>query len=142
MFSDDKLAKNVHFIVKFDDSFVIGDALDSNGHIYFGNSPPIAWNTIERWNRTSDEAPDYTFYSVLTLKTYFVIFILSIICQTFTIFWVKKKWSQSFSRYSLLDKIIHCFENINIPHPHEEWDSGLGDARKHFKRMKQYIDRQ
>ena len=49
---------------KFDDSFEKGDALDKDGYIYFGNSPPIAWNTIERWNRTSDEAPDYTFYSL------------------------------------------------------------------------------
>lgn len=116
---------------------LMGEGLDENGMFHFGNSPPLAWKLIERWNRDTNQPPDYTFYSILSLKMYFIVFVLLTICQTFTIFLVKTKWSRTFSNITFLDKMIHCIENTNIPYPVEEWDAGLGNADEYFKRMKE-----
>lgn len=120
---------------KFSVNFI--DALDENGKINFGDSPPIAWNEIERWNKTTNEAPHYTLYTGLDLGVYFALFIILTMFQVLTIFLVKKKWSKDFSKISVLDRIIHCFENINIPYTVQEWDTETGNAKEHFMRMKE-----
>ena len=50
---------------------------------------------------------------------------------------MKLKWSKAFSRLNLLERIIHCIENAQIPYNVEEWDTGNGNAEVHKERMKQ-----
>ena len=110
--------------------------VDEFGMVQFGDSPPILWSTIDRWNTDLNEPPHYSLYSVFTLKTYFIIFLCITSCQTLAIFILKKKLSQGFSKLNLFSKLLHCLENTNIPSPCEEWDAGSGNASAHFERMK------
>ena len=36
----------------------------------------------------------------------------------------------------MLEKVIHCIENTNIPYNAQEWDDAKGNALEHLKRMK------
>ena len=108
--------------------------LDENtGMIQLGNAPPIVWASIDRWN--NEEAPNYTLYSIFSLQIYFGIFWLITFCHVFTIFLVKRRCSLPFSKFNLLEKIIHSIENSNIPYLSEDWDAGSGNANDHFQRM-------
>ena len=44
----------------------------------------------------------------------------------------KNNWME----LNLLEKIIHCLENTNIPYNVKEWDDGKGNADEHRKRMR------
>ena len=110
---------------------------ETNGTIQFGNSPLLEWSTIDRWDHAKNEAPNYTFYSIFTLKIYFWIFVVITFCQLMTIFCIKQKFAQAFHKFNLLEKAIHCMESCNIPYPCEDWDVGVGNAEEHSKRMNQ-----
>ena len=86
---------------------IIYFAKANNGTIQFSNTSRI-WTTIDRWNRVTNQAPSYILYTGLSLKYYFFIFLLVTMCHFLTIFGVKKRWSNSFSRSYTLNKIIHC----------------------------------
>ena len=86
---------------------IIYFAKANNGTIHFSNTS-IIWTTIDRWNRVTNQAPSYILYTGLSLKYYFFIFLLVTTCHFLTIFGVKKRWSNSFSRSYTLNKIIHC----------------------------------
>ena len=109
--------------------------VNKDGMILLGNSEPILWKNVYRWDKSSNMAPDYTLYSILTLKLYFIIFLCITFCQIITIFILKKKLSQDFVNLDIFNQIIHCLENINIPFPCQEWDTGKGNALEHLKRM-------
>ena len=109
--------------------------MTNSGLIEFGSSN-VSWSSIYRWNNVTDTPPDYTFYSIYSLEIYFYIFIGISFGQLITIFALKLNFSQSFSAANFLQKIIHCLENVNIPTPYEEWDTGSGSAYNHFERMK------
>ena len=110
--------------------------VDEFGMVQFGDSPPILWSTIDRWDTDLNKPPHYVLYTILTLKMYFIIYLCITLCQTLAIFILKKKLSKGFSKLNFLSKLLHCLENTNIPSPCEEWDSGSGDASEHFERMK------
>ena len=88
-------------------------ANDNNGTIQFSNIS-ILWETIDRWNRKTNEPPNYTLYTGLSLQYYFFIFMSITMSQLFTIFGVKRQWSDSFSRSNILNKIIHCLGKKHI----------------------------
>ena len=110
--------------------------MNEEGKIQFGDSSPILWSIVDRWNRTTDTAPDYTLYSTFTLKTYFLVFWLIFFCHVLTIYGVKRKTSKGFLKTNPLNKLCHCLEIMNIPFPFEDWDSGRGNALEHFNRLK------
>ena len=110
--------------------------VDESGMVQFGDSPPILWSTIDRWDTDLNKPPHYVLYTILTLKMYFIIYLCITSCQTLAIFILKKKLSKGFSKLNFLSKLLHCLENTNIPSPCEEWDSGSGNASEHYKRMK------
>ena len=113
--------------------------VDENGKVQFGDVTPFLWNTIYRWDTDFNgnaKAPHYTLYSILSLRMYFILYLCITFCQTVAIFILKTKLSQGFTKLNILSKLLHCFENTNIPSPCEEWDSGSGNASEHYKRMK------
>ena len=110
--------------------------VNNEGMIEFGDSSPFLWSTVDRWDRITNTAPDYTLYSIFTLKTYFWAFWVIFICHVLTIYGVKKRVSQGFAKRNLLNKICHCLNCLNIPFPIEDWDVGLGNALEHFNRLK------
>ena len=58
-------------------------------------------------------------------------------CQTLTIFFIKRRWSENFSKeLNFLEKIVHCLENANIPFPSKDWAAEKGTVEEHFHRMK------
>lgn len=110
--------------------------VNNEGMIQFGDSSPFLWSTVDRWDRITNTAPDYTLYSIFTLKTYFWAFWVIFICHVLTIYGVKKRVSQGFAKRNLLNKLCHCLNCLNIPFPIEDWDVGLGNALEHFNRLK------
>ena len=53
------------------------------------------------------------------------------------IYHIKIIWSKSFQKMNLVEKLIHCLENVLIPFNTEEWDSGKGNSKDHEQRMKE-----
>merc|ERR1711953_182271 len=45
-------------------------SLRNDGYVQVGNAPPFLWSTIDRWQ--DGRMPDYTFYSLFSLKQYFM----------------------------------------------------------------------
>ena len=111
-----------------------------NGTIKFGNSAPIAWEQLDRCtyhlDNTSPTLPDYTLYTLVPLKVYFLIFIAIHLLQSFSIFILKSKIANAFSEFNFLEKMIHCLESTNLPYNVQEWDTPMGNAQDHIKRMK------
>ena len=110
--------------------------VNNEGMIQFGDSSPFLWSKVDRWDRINNMAPDYTLYSIFTLKTYFWAFWVIFICHVLTIYGVKKRMSKGFANINLLNKLCHCLNCLNIPFPIEDWDVGLGNALEHFNRLK------
>ena len=100
-----------------------------NGIFQLGNSSPIAWDQLDRCtyhlDNTSPTLPDYTLYTLATLKVSFFIFIAIHLIQTFSIFILKSKMAKAFSNFNVLEKIIHCLESTNLPYNVQEWDLSL-----------------
>ena len=72
---------------------------------------------------------------ILTMLYYRTEWIL--FTQILAIFLVKLKVAKEFSKFNLLEKIIHCVECSNLAYNVEEWDSPrCCDAVEHIKRMK------
>ena len=94
------------------------DDLLKNDTIQFGNSPPIHWSNINRWH--NDTKPLNTLYTIASLKSYFILFWILFICHVFVIFLVKRRLSESFLNKNILEKLIHCIENTNIPYNDQE----------------------
>ena len=112
-----------------------------NGTFQFGNSSPIAWYQLDRCtyhlDNTSPTLPDYTIYTLVSLKLYFLIFLGIQFIQTFSIFILKTKMATPFQQLNILEKVIHCLESTNLPYNVQEWDTPReGQAEDHVKRMK------
>ena len=112
-----------------------------SGKFQFGDSSPIAWDQLDRCtyhlDNTSPTLPDYTLYTLATLKVSFFIFIAIHLIQTFSIFILKSKMAKAFSNFNVLEKIIHCLESTNLPYNVQEWDTPReGNAEDHVKWMK------
>ena len=112
------------------------------GDIQFGNSSSMSWKQLDRCTYNMSDIsrvilPDYTLYTLLSLKQYFCLFVGIMFTQILVIFLVKLKLAKEFSKFNLLDKIIHCVECSNLAYNVEEWDSPrCCDAVEHIKRMK------
>ena len=79
--------------------------------------------------------PDYTYYTGISLGQFLLAFFIFLGLHVLVIFIVKRKLSLPFLKeLNFLEKVIHCFENTNIPYNAKEWDDGKGDANEHIKR--------
>ena len=79
--------------------------------------------------------PDYTYYTGIPLGHFLLAFFISLGIQVLIIFIVKRQLSLPFLKeLNFLEKVIHCFENTNIPYNAKEWDDDNGDANEHIKR--------
>ena len=108
-------------------------SLRNDGYVQVGNAPPFLWSTIDRWQ--DGRMPDYTFYSLFSLKQYFMGFWLLLSLQIGIMFMVKIAYSEAFHKLNFLEKIIHATECSHIPYNCEEWDTEKGNAKAHAKRM-------
>ena len=113
-----------------------------HGEIQFGNSLTIPWSKFDRniYNLSDPSniiRPNYTYYTLFSLKVYFFIFLGLFVSQILAIFLVKLKLTENFSNFNIFEKIIHSIENSNLAYNVEEWDSPRnGDAVAHIERMK------
>ena len=114
-----------------------------HGKIQYGNSTPIPWRYLDRCSYSLLDGkhvtwPKYTIYTYFSLKEYFFIFVGILVTQTIVIFLVKLKLAnKNFSKFNILEKIIHSVENSNLAFNVEEWDSPRnGNAVTHIERMK------
>ena len=130
----------------------------NDGYIQFGDTPPVLWNQIDRWDKNTSEPPalesnhlflyktsvanpyyylnppHYSLYTVLTLKEWLYLFIGFSSLHLIMILIIKWKFCFSFTGLSF-EMIIHAFENTNITYNFKQWDSDGGSAAEHKKRM-------
>ena len=105
-----------------------------NGKIHIGGDW-VEWSKIERRLAYPFTQPDHTYYTLFSLRYYFLIFCAILSLQTVTMWIVKWKKSHAFSSMNILEQMIHCVENTNLPYNAEEWDTAKGDALEHRGRM-------
>ena len=140
------------------------DFVGPDGMIYLGDNEPFRWSKVDRWKKMGSlfltyengtyirdsytnqvipnpnhlvSPPDYTSYVGTTLSMYLLIFFIHLAMHMVVVYIAKHKLSPDFKLiFNLLDKIIHCLENTNIPFNAKEWDDGKGNAEEHRERMK------
>ena len=73
----------------------------------------------EIWEPT----PEYTHYTVYSLKEYFIAFIIFVAIHPFLIFAVKKKFSGGFeTTRNFYEKIHHIVTQLYVPSTFKDWD--------------------
>ena len=139
------------------------DLFYPNGTLSLDNGKPFELELIDRWTKNGSlylahkngtlmrddklepilnpyhlvSPPDYTYYTGIGLQLYLLIFFIWTGIHMSVIFMAKSKLSSSFwNNFNILEKIIHCLENANIPYNGKEWDDEKGDAKEHRIRMK------
>ena len=131
------------------------DFVTPDGLLFLGNNEPIMWSEVDRWIKNGSlfnfgnfgsvipnqdyfiKAPDVTLYIGLNWHSYLIIFFAHVALHMVIIFIAKYMLSQVFKHdFNLLDKLIHSFENTNVPFNCQEWDDGIGDAEQHRRRMR------
>ena len=107
-----------------------------NNTIQFGNSDPMLWSSLYRWDYSTSTPPSYELYSVFSLKNYLISFLGLFVLQLIIITLVKWKFSFAFNEFNILDHFIHAIENIMIPYNVKEWsDVKSGNREDHKIRM-------
>ena len=106
----------------------------------FNVSETIYWKDLDRNDYTDPNnpiPPDYTVYTLMSIKTTFFCFIgLSLIHFAAT-FLVKKKTVRDFWTNKKFAKFIHLLECLNISSPYRDWDDGEATVEEHRERFKQ-----
>ena len=113
-------------------------AFQIGGHIQFGNSDLIPWNTFDQTMRFINGTvihSDYKAYTIFGLKEYFLIFIGIQILHVLIVYILKRNLSEAFNHFNCLEKFIHCVETTHLVINAEEWDSPKGNAQAHIDRM-------
>ena len=139
------------------------DLFYPHGILSLGNGEPFELELIDRWTKNGSlylmykngtlmrnkdldpivnpyhlvSPPDYTIYTGIGLQLYLLVFFIWTGIHMSVIFMAKRKLSNAFwNDFNILEKIIHCFENANIPYNSTEWDDDKGNAKEHRIRMK------
>ena len=106
----------------------------------FNVSEPIYWKDLDRNDYTDPNnpiPPDYTVYTLMSIKTTFFCFIgLSLIHFAATLL-VKKITVRDFWTNKKFAKFIHLLECLNISSPYRDWDDGEATVEEHRERFKQ-----
>ena len=94
----------------------------------FGLNETILWSQLYRWNHTAGEIPtppEYSHYTLLTLKETFIALIVLSIVQFVATIVVKSCISTDFREEEhKTNKFIHTLENLNFASPYRDWDNG------------------
>ena len=70
-----------------------------------------------------EPTPEYTHYTVYSLKEYFIAFIIFVAIHPFLIFAVKKKFSGGFeTTRNFYEKIHHILTQLYVPSTFKDWD--------------------
>ena len=119
--------KTIRWHPKLRDNFVF------NNTIQFGDSNPIPWSYLNRWNDSTSTPPSFELYTVFSLRYYLISFIVLFGLQMISITFIKWKFSFAFNEFNFLDHFIHSIENTIIPYNVKEWcavKSGNRDDHK------------
>ena len=104
-----------------------------NNTIQFGDSNPIPWSYLNRWNDSTSTPPSFELYTMFSLRYYLISFIGLFVLQLISITLIKWKFSFAFNEFNIIDHFIHSTENTIIPYNAKEWcavKSGTRDDHK------------
>jgi hypothetical protein len=77
-------------------------------------------------------------YTVFSLKGYFIIYCVTILCQSAVIFALDNWWLKNIpANTSLLKRILHAHLKSHFPFPFMDWDSEEGTSQNYLMRQKQ-----
>ena len=81
--------------------------------------------------------PSLEEYTVLSLKGYFIIYCVTLLCQTAVIFALDNLWLKNIpENTSLLKRILHAHLKSHCPFPFMDWDSKEGTIQDYLLRQK------
>ena len=76
-------------------------------------------------------------YTVISLKGYFIIYCVTLLCQTAVIFALDNWWLKNIpANTSLLKRILHAHLKSHFPFPFMDWDSEKGTRENYVLRHK------
>ena len=82
--------------------------------------------------------PSLEEYTVLSLKWYFIIYCVTLLCQTAVIFALDNWWLKNIpANTSLLKRILHAHLKSHFPFPFMDWDSEKGTRENYVLRQKE-----
>ena len=86
---------------------------------------------------TSFLPPSLEEYTVLSLKWYFIIYCVTLLCQTAVIFALDNWWLKNIpANTSLLKRLLHAHLKSHCPFPFMDWDSKEGTIQDYLLRQK------
>ena len=92
----------------------------------YGLNKTIFWRELDRWNYSDPvypTAPDYNYYTGLTLQESFLAFFILLVLHFIAILVAKWATARQFNDGKRkLEKCFHILENMNIPNPFIDWD--------------------
>ena len=131
---------------------LIQNFVDAGGNIQFGDSLPIPWYLIDRWERNTSvpprmdgiyalanpdyflAPPPFSMYTFFTLKEYFYIFFGALLSHMIIIIIIKRQFCFDYNGLNF-EFVLHALENTNITYNLRQWDAPAGSAADHKKRM-------
>ena len=76
-------------------------------------------------------------YTVISLKWYFIIYCVTLLCQSVVIFALDNWWLKNIpANTSLLRRILHAHLKSHYPFPFMDWDSEEGTSQNYLMRQK------
>ena len=113
----------------------------SIGNMIIGNSTLIKQvqrGTFQSYsNRLLFLPPSLEVYTVLSLQGYFIVYCVTLLCQTGVIFALDNWWLKNIpANTSLLKRILHAHLKSHFPFPFMDWDSEKGTRENYVLRHK------
>ena len=125
---------------KFSDTLNAKFTNNSQVHLVNGT---VSWKDINRWSYTNPEdptPPPYTLYTGYTLQEYFLGFWTILMVHIYANVLVKIATSNHLRQNcSVLELIVHGFENTNIAIVYKDWDIDSGTVEERRKRRKSVL---
>ena len=125
---------------KFSDTLNAKFTNNSQVHLVNGT---VSWKDINRWSYTNPEdptPPPYTLYTGYTLQEFFLGFWIILMVHIYANVLVKIATSNHLRQNcSVLELIVHGFENTNIAIVYKDWDIDSGTVEERRKRRKSVL---
>ena len=113
--------------------------LKQSSHLYLHNKTPVLWSHIDRWDYSAESPPDYSLYTGLSLRQYFLLFLAILAVHTVCVGIIKLILVKDFRRASLMEKFSHSLQNVSMPQPWRAWDADDGSVKEHRQRFQAEI---
>merc|ERR1712183_550167 len=81
------------------------------------------------------QPPDYDLYTGLSLRLYFLLFVLLYVLQTVAVFITKYIVVKEFRKINMIKQFAHSLENCGIVIPLQDWDVDNGTVEEHRERF-------